>query len=237
MSGDQSDGIETIILDADDLGPGIDLLADSLHDIPLYTWLLGERMSDRSLRRWLAEILVRPLLGVGCVIGARRDGRLVGMLVFQPHDTDLSPGGEPPLTPADFTVLANVPGVRERVAELLTSTRLASPVDDAVNLRIAIVAPEERGGRALIGMMREIERFCIAASRPYYAWTGSEDLRRYYTQVWGASEFAVQDWNGITMYGLVSDRPPRPRPEPDPARGSSRSGSDDHIRHVLGSDC
>ncbi|SDU31824.1 hypothetical protein [Gordonia westfalica] len=217
--------IETITLTDKDLDSAVDVLADGLHEIPLYTWLLGEHISDRSLRRWLAEILVRPLLNAGCVLGSRREGRLVGILVFQPHDAELSPDGKPPLTPADFTVAADVPGLRERVVELLTSTRLAAPADDAVNLRIGIVAAGERGGRAVTGMMREVERFCIVASRPYYAWTGSESLRRYYTQVWGASEFAVEDWNGVTMYGLVSDRPPRPRPAPDNPLATQRRSS------------
>ncbi|MDV6310730.1 hypothetical protein R3Q15_02245 [Gordonia amicalis] len=216
MSDEQFEGIEIIVLDADDLGPGVDLLADTLHEIPLYSWLLGECIVDLSLRRWLAEILLRPLLDAGCVIGSRRDGRLVGMLVFQPHDTDLSPGGKPPLTPADFAVVATVPGVRERVAELLRSPQMAPPVNDAVNLRIGIVAAEERGGRVLTAMMREVERFCTAASRPYYAWTGSPRLRDWYALAWGAAEFAAEDWNGITMYGLVSERPPRPGPVPDP---------------------
>lgn len=208
----------TVTLAGEDLRPAVEMLADHLDEIPLYRWLLGEHASDLDLRRWLAEILVRPLLNAGCVFGSRRGRRLVGLLVFQLHDADLSLDGAPPLTPADVTRVASMPGLRERFAELLSSSQLAPPVDDAVSLRLAIVTPEERGGRALIGMMRGIERFCIAASRPYYAWTGSESLRRYYSQVWGASEFAVEDWNGITMYGLVSDRPPRPRPDPDPAR-------------------
>ncbi len=36
---------------------------------------------------------------------------------------------------------------------------MAPPVNDAVNLRIGIVAAEERGGRVLTAMMREVERF------------------------------------------------------------------------------
>ncbi|GAA14376.1 hypothetical protein [Gordonia alkanivorans] len=217
MTDEQYESIETVTLTGDDLDPVIELLADGLDEIPLYSWLLGEHMADRSLRKWLAEILVRPLLNAKCVVGARRGVRLVGLLVFQPHDADLAVDGKPPLTPADFAAVATVPGVRERIAELLTSSKLAPPADDAVNLRIGVVAQSERGGRATIGMMREIERFCTAASRPYYAWTGSETLRRYYTEVWGANEFAVEDWNGITMYGLVSDRPPRRRTESGPA--------------------
>ena len=209
--------VETSTLTYDDLGCAIEVLARHVDEIPLYRWLLGEHISDIDLRKWLAEILVRPLLKAGCVLGSRRDGRLVGLLLFQPQDADLSPDGEPPLVPADVTRVATMPGLRERFTELLTSSQLAPPVDDAVSLRLALVLPEERGGRALIGMMREIERFCTAASRPYYAWTGSETLRRYYTEVWGANEFAVEDWNGITMYGLVSGRPPRRRTESGPA--------------------
>ncbi len=224
MIDDRNGGIETTALTGDDLDSVVDLLAHGLNEIPLYLWLLGEHMADHSLRKWLAEILVRPLLNVGCVLGSFRRGQLVGILVFQPHDVDLAPGGEPPLTPGDFSAVAAVPGLRERVVELLTGSRLAPPVHDAVNLRIGIVAPAERGGRVLVDLMSEVERFCTAASRPYYAWTGSESLRRYYAQVWGASEFAVENWNGITMYGLVSDRPPRPRPEAVP-RGNRPSST------------
>ncbi|MCK8612331.1 hypothetical protein [Gordonia sp. C13] len=217
MIDNQHESIETVTLTGDDLDPAIELLADGLDEIPLYSWLLGDHIADRSLREWLAEILVRPLLNAGYVIGARLGDRLVGLLVYQPHDADLSVDGSPPLAPADFAAVATVPGVRERVAELLTSSTLAPPADDAVNLRIGVVARTERGGRATVAMVRELERFCTAAARPFYAWTGSESLRRYYTEVWGANEFAVEDWNGIKMYGLVSDRPPRRRTESGPA--------------------
>ncbi|GAB83940.1 hypothetical protein RVF83_18975 [Gordonia rubripertincta] len=217
----QSEKGDTVTLAPGDLESAIALLADHVHEVPLYRWLLGDHISDLDLRKWLAEILVRPLLNAGCVFGSRRGDRLVGLLLFQPHDADLSPDGAPPLSPADVTRVASIPGLRERFVELLTSSQLAPPVDDAVSLRLALVSPAERGGPALIGMMREIERFCTEASRPYYAWTGSESLRRYYAEVWGASEFGVEDWNGITMYGLVSDRPPRPRPDAEPAGRAS----------------
>ncbi|TYQ09829.1 UNVERIFIED_ORG: hypothetical protein L601_003000000290 [Gordonia westfalica J30] len=211
MIDEQHKTIETGTLTGDDLDAAIELLADGLDEIPLYAWLLGEHIADRSLRKWLANILVRPLLNAGYVIGARRGDRLVGLLVFQPHDADLSVGGKPPLTPADFAAVATVPGVRERVADLLTGSKLQPPAEDAINLRIGVVAHTERGGRATVAMMRELERFCTAAARPFYAWTGSESLRRYYSEVWGATEFAIESWNGITMYGLVSDGAPRSR--------------------------
>ncbi|MHC3002136.1 hypothetical protein [Gordonia metallireducens] len=211
MTVEQYESIETVTLGGADLDLAIELLADRLDEIPLYSWLLGEHIADRSLRKWLAEILVRPLLNAGYVIGARRGDRLVGLLVFQPHDADLSVGGKPPLAPADFAAVATVPGMRERVADLLTGSKLPPPADDAINLRIGVVAHTERGGLATVAMMRELERFCAAAARPFYAWTGSETLRRYYTEVWGATEFSSENWNGITMYGLVSDGAPRSR--------------------------
>ncbi|ATD70856.1 MULTISPECIES: hypothetical protein [Gordonia] len=204
---------ETVVLAGDDLGPAIELLSESIGEIPMYGWLLGEHITDRGLREWLAEILVRPLLNAGCVLGSRHDGQLVGMVIWQPHDVDLSPDGTPPLTPADFTRLATVPGVRERMVELLTGPQLPRPAADAVDLRIAAVSAAARGSRAMTDMMREVEKFCVTTSRPYYAWTGSPRLRDWYSQAWGASVFAVEEWNGITMYGLVSERPPRPRPE------------------------
>ncbi|WP_238422368.1 hypothetical protein [Gordonia sp. 'Campus'] len=199
------------VLAADDLESAIELLASSLDDIPLYRWVLGEHIGDLALRRWLAEILVRPFVDAGCVVGAHRQKGLVGILVWRAHDVALSPEGKPPLVPADFAAVAAVPGLRERTIQLLTSTRLPPPAEDAVDLRIAAVMPEARGGSVLTELMGEVERFCVSALRPYYAWTGSERLRDWFVHEWGAAPFATENRNGLELYGVVSERPPRIR--------------------------
>ncbi|MCG7630772.1 hypothetical protein MHN80_00440 [Gordonia McavH-238-E] len=198
-------------LTAADLRPATELLARAVEEIPLYRWVLGDRLTDRSLREWLAEILVRPYLGAGYVIGSFFDEHLVGILIWHPHDVELSSDGAPLLIPEDFVRVATIPGLRERLIQFLTSEQLPFPATDAVDVRIAAVAPEVRGGDALTGMMREVERFCVSAARPYYAWTGSKRLRDWFVHEWGASLFATESRNGLDLYGVVSERPPRLR--------------------------
>ncbi len=177
----------------------------------MYRWVLGDHLPDLTLREWLAEILVRPYLKAGCVLGSFQNEHLVGILIWHPHDVELSPDGEPPLVPADFVRVAAIPGLRERLIEFLTSPQLPSPASDAVDVRIAAIVPEARGGDALVRMMREVERFCVSAARPYYAWTGSARLRDWFVHEWGATLFATEQRNGLDLYGVVSDRPPRLR--------------------------
>ncbi|MGF0327327.1 hypothetical protein [Gordonia hongkongensis] len=177
----------------------------------MYRWVLGDHLPDLTLREWLAEILVRPYLKAGCVFGYFQNEHLVGILIWHPHDVELSPDGEPPLVPADFVWVAAIPGLRERLIVFLTSPQLASPASDAVDVRIAAVVPEARGGDALVRMMREVERFCVSAARPYYAWTGSARLRDWFVHEWGATLFATEQRNGLDLYGVVSERPPRLR--------------------------
>lgn len=177
----------------------------------MYRWVLGDHLPDLTLREWLAEILVRPYLNAGCVLGSFQNEHLVGILIWHPHDVELSPDGEPPLGPADFVRVAAIPGLRERLIEFLTSPQLPSPASDAVDVRIAAIVPEARGGDALVRMMREVERFCVSAARPYYAWTGSKRLRDWFVHEWGASLFATESRNGLDLYGVVSERPPRLR--------------------------
>ncbi|AUH67898.1 MULTISPECIES: hypothetical protein [Gordonia] len=205
---------EIVTLDDTDLTEAVRLAAHGIREIPLYQWLLGEHVGDSDKREWLARLLLRPLLRVGCVTGARSDGRLVGVLVWQPHDVDLSPDGEPPLTPADVEVAARTPGLRERLAELWTQPPLWSPVEDAVNCTLTTVEPGGRGGRTLIDMMRVVERYCAERDRPFYAWTGSPELRDWFVAGWAAEPFATTDWHGRTMYGVLSGRPPVPAAVP-----------------------
>ncbi|PWD45056.1 hypothetical protein ACN93_00140 [Gordonia paraffinivorans] len=213
---------EVGILTRADLSSVVELLSASVDEIPMYSWVLGEHLSDRELRAWLAEILVRPYLNAGYVLGARESGRLVGALVWQPHDADLTSDGTPLLTPDDFVRVARIPGVRERLAAWLTSPQLPVPVPDAVNLRIAVVAPEARGGDTLVELVRRVERFCAETCRPYYAWTGSPRLREWFCSVWNATDFATVDFHGIALYGIESERPPRPaRVELRQSRSSS----------------
>ncbi|WP_018177955.1 hypothetical protein [Jongsikchunia kroppenstedtii] len=203
-----------ITLDEGHLRPAVAVMAQGIGQIPLYQWLLGEHVDDPEKLEWLAELLLRPLLRVGCAAGAEEDGRLVGVLAWQPHDVDLSPDGQPPLTPADVAVAARTPGLRERLLELWTSPPLPSPVDDAVNCLFVALLPEARGGRALLDLMRTVEAFCHERNRPFYAWTGSPALRDWFISGWNTAEFATTERNGITMYGVVSDRPPIPKTVP-----------------------
>ncbi|EGD53671.1 hypothetical protein [Gordonia neofelifaecis] len=203
-----------ITLDDNRLEEAVGVLEQGIGEIPLYQWLLGDHVADPAKREWLAELLLRPLLRVGCAVGAEADGRLVGVLAWHPHDVDLSPDGAAPLTPADVEVAVRTPGLRERLLELWTSRPLPLPVDDAVNCMLVALTPEARGGRAVIDMMREVERFCRDHDRPFYAWTGSPPLRDWFVSGWNATEFAVTEWNGVTMYGVVSDRPPVAKPVP-----------------------
>jgi len=199
---------DIITLDDSHLRPAVGVMAHGIGEIPLYRWLLGEYVDDQDKREWLAEILLRPLLRVGCALGAQEDGRLVGVLAWQPHDIDLAPDGLPPLTPDDVQVAVETPGLRERLLELWTSPPLPPPADDAVNCMFVALLPQARGGRTVLDLMRPIETFCRTRARPFYAWTGSPALRDWFLAGWNTSQFATTEWHQITMYGVVSDRPP-----------------------------
>ena len=197
----------TFTLDESDLPRAIDVVAHSVGEIPLYQWLLGDHVDDPDKRAWLAELIVKPLLRAGYAVGAEEDGRLVGVLAWQPHDADLSPDGLPPLTPADVEVAAATPGLRERLVELWTEPPLSRPHDDAVCCVLTSVTPESRGARTLLEMMETIQQFCLERRRPFYAWTGSPALRDWFKRGWGADDFGTVSWNGVEMYGVVTPRP------------------------------
>ncbi|WP_347957021.1 hypothetical protein [Gordonia aichiensis] len=190
---------------ADDV---VRLAARSIGEIPLYQWLLGPHVDEADMREWLAGLILRPLLRVGCVTGGWLDGTLVGLLAWQPHDVNLSPDGTPPLTPDDVAVAARTPGLRERLLTLWTSQPLPLPVEDAVNVVLAVVDEGDRGGRVLIDMMSSVEEFCHANDRPFYAWTGSPPLRDWLCALWDGKQFDTAEWGGRMMYGMMSDRPP-----------------------------
>lgn len=179
-------------------------MAHGIADIPLYQWLLAEHIDDRDKREWLAALLLRPLLNVDCVVGAEIDGRLVGLVGWQPHDVNYAPDGEAPLTPADVEVAVRTPGLRERLLELWTSPPLPSPTEDAVNCFLTVISPELRGGRILLDMVQKIEDYCTERGRRYYAWTASPKFRDWMISGWNSSQFDQIEWNGVTMYGLVS---------------------------------
>ncbi|WP_132992887.1 hypothetical protein [Gordonia zhaorongruii] len=216
---------DIITLDDTRLVQATEILADCVAEIPLYRWLLGEHVDDQSKREWLSEILIRPLLHVGCVVGAVADDRLIGVLLWQAHDVDLAPGGEPPLTPADVQVAIDTPGLRERLLELWTSDVLVAPAEDAVNCMLVAVLPEFRRASVTLDMMREVQEFCIRSNRPFYAWTGSAPLRWWFQDGWSATEFGSVEWHGTAMYGVVSDRPPTLKPVPPERRAHAETAA------------
>jgi len=205
--------MHTIIraLDRNRLADVIAVAEQGVRDIPLYRWLLGEHIDDQNKREWLAELILRPLLNAGCVVGAvDSHGTLVGVVAWQPHDVNLSPDGTPPLTPADVEVAAATPGLRERLLELWTSPPLPIPVQDAVNCVFTAVLPDHRRGSLVLDMMETCEQFCADRNRPFYAWTGSPHLRDWFVSGWETTWFSTIEWNGVSYYGVVSDRPPKP---------------------------
>lgn len=202
--------MDVITLDETRLREAVSLLADGIEEIPLYQWLLGEHIGERDKREWLAELLMRPLLRVGCAAGAVDGDRLVGLVVWRPPDLDLSPDGVPPLTPEDVEVAVRTPGLRERLLELWTSPPLPPPAPDAVNLMFAAAVPDVRGGDTIGRITQPIEKYCRERELPFYAWTGSPRLRDWFQLGWNTTLFGTTVWNGVTMYGVVSDRPPVP---------------------------
>ncbi|MGB3304173.1 hypothetical protein [Gordonia sp. (in: high G+C Gram-positive bacteria)] len=200
---------EIFTLDDANVDAAVKLIARGVAEIPLYQWLLGEHVDDEEKCEWLAELLLRPLQRVGCVVGAREEGRLVGVLVWQPHDVNLSPDGQPPITPADVAVAAQTPGLRERLANLWTTQPLPLPVEDAVCCVLSVVEPKYRGGPMLYDMTVKVEDFCHENDRPFYCWTGSSHVRDWFVRGWGAMVFDTREWEGRPMYGLVTERPPR----------------------------
>ncbi|MBM7365436.1 hypothetical protein [Gordonia hydrophobica] len=199
--------VDVVTLDETRLPEAIAVMEQGIADIPLYRWLLGEYVEEKDKREWLAELFLKPLLRVGYALGGERDGRLVCVLTWQPHDVSVSPDGRPPLTPEDVELAVRSPGLRERLLELWTAPPLPTPIDDAVNCLFITATPEARGVRTMIEMMRTVEDFCREHHRPVYLWTGSPRLRDWFLTGWHGSQFATREWNGMTMYGLVSERP------------------------------
>lgn len=215
----------TVTLGDSDLRSAVRVVASCIDDVPLYRWLLGEYLQDTRLREWLAEFMIRPLLRAGYVIGAEVDGEIVAVLAWQPLGVDLSPNGEPLLTVADVQEAAQKPGLRERLHELLANPPLPSPAPDAVNILVAAVLPEARRHGLLIDMIRPLEDYCATHRVPAYVWTAAPELGAGFLAGWDLNQFMVKEWNGMTMYGLVSDRLPRPRPPAGQRRAASPSAA------------
>ncbi|GMU80129.1 MAG: hypothetical protein AMXMBFR46_29140 [Acidimicrobiia bacterium] len=195
------------ILDDADLDAAVAVLAHGIREIPLYRWLLGEHADDLDKRAWLARILLLPLLRAGCVAGAEADGRLVGVLAWQPHDLDLSAVTEGALTRDDFSAVIQTPELLERLRELWTEPPLPPPVPDGVNMILVTVLPEVRGGDVLADLVAPVEEYCRERDRPAYLWTGSPRVRDWFAAGWHGRVFAEVEWNGVRLYGGVSGRP------------------------------
>lgn len=154
------------ILDNADLDAAVAVLARGIREIPLYRWLLGEHADDLGKRAWLAKILLLPLLRAGCVAGAEVDGRLVGVLAWQPHDLDLGVVTEGALTRDDFSAVIETLELLERLRELWTEPPLPPPVPDGVNMILVTVLPEVRGGDVLADLVVRLRSTAGSTTAP-----------------------------------------------------------------------
>ena len=114
------------------------------------------------------------------------------------------PMGKPPYACRDVEVAIQTPGLRERLLELWTSPPLPTPMEDAVNCFLTVISPDVRGGRVLFDMMQKVEDYCVERDRRYYAWTASPKFRDWMNSGWHSTQFDQLEWNGVTMYGVVS---------------------------------
>lgn len=198
--------VDVRILGDADLDDAVAVLAHGIQEIPLYRWVLGDHVGDLGKREWLASVLLRPPLSAGCVAGAEIDGRLVGVLAWQVHGGD-APSTAPVLTREHLEPAKQTPDLLVRLRDLWTSPPLQSPVDDGVEVIVAAIAPEARGSTTLIDLVAGIEEYCQERNLPAFLWTGTRRVRDWFEVWWSGSEFAAIEWNGMTLYGLVSERP------------------------------
>ena len=206
--------VDVRVLDDEEAEEAVAVVAHGIREIPLYRWLLGDHVDDSGKREWLARILLLPLLRAGCVAGAVIDGRLVGVLAWQPHDLRFGSTSATSLTRDDFAEVVETPELLERLRELWTAPPLPPPVEDGVNMILVAVLPEARGGDVLAELVAPVEAYCRERHRPAYLWTGSRRVRDWFAIGWYGEQFAEVDWNGVHLYGGISGRPLTARPRP-----------------------
>lgn len=201
---------EIRVLTEIDVDAAVGLTADTLTDIPLYEWVLGDAAANPDHREWLAGFLIEPLLTAGQVIGGFEDGHLVGLIGYQIVGQPLP---ATPRTDPDEIVrkVKSAPTFGERFVRLLLGIGLQPPENGAVDLYIAAVHPSRRRSGVVWDIMMRVEEICRDEHRRYFVWTGRPELRDGWIARFGLASYDTVELDGLMLYGLMSDNPPPER--------------------------
>lgn len=184
-----------------------ELVGSVTAEIPLFDWALGDAGRDPATRIWFARILLEPLVIAGQVIGAVRDGEIVGIAAYQlPPAERVAEREASDRDPRDIEMAMAIPGFVERAARMLDDGALPPPDAGAVNILAAAVRPDARGG-VLLRMMAPIVHLCHRTDRRFYAWTARPELRDRWACLFEATVFGAREVDGMTLYGLASPPP------------------------------
>ncbi|MGB3698644.1 MAG: hypothetical protein WBA05_14545 [Gordonia sp. (in: high G+C Gram-positive bacteria)] len=197
------------IMSVGELAEAAALVGDALVEVPVFDWVLGESADDLAARELLAEVLLAPMAAAGRMLGVRGsgDGRLVGVLAWQPPDEGSAP--DPAALRADAERLMARPGMARRLVELWRRDLMPAPAPTSVSIPIAALAPHSRGGDLLASLVRPVEEYCTERDCSFYVWTGVEKLREAFARGWRLTEFdRVELGDGTALYGLVSEIAP-----------------------------
>lgn len=206
--------MNTRTLTRDDLDAAVALLATAVPDIPMYAWILGDRLHRPADTAWLSRLLLSSHISCGTAIGAFADDRLIGVLTWasDAHPTLYSVDDD---IEADRTYLAaNLPVGRRLVRTWeLGAQSMGHPDSTAVCVELAVVDAGHRSSGVLQALGRPIEAMCRREGRRYTFWTASAKLRRAFPAGWPATEFRAVQLDDIELYGFATDIAPAAAPD------------------------
>lgn len=205
------------MLTAADHDAAVDLVEAEMATIPLYAWILGDARADETVRRWLGRLLVRSAVTEERAVGAFDDDRLLGAIFYSvpagsDADPDTTEASNAATSDADLRMALSIPGLAER----LSATDGAIPTaaqTGMVSLNLSAVRRDVRRRGLVWQLMEPIEELCRELDCRFCVWTADPDYRDGWMARWGVEHFDTRDMPGFQLYGLRSDKPPRPRKE------------------------
>ena len=199
------------VLRARDWSSAYRLIGGILGEIPAYRWILGDHVEDPEAGTLLAALAVGPIARAGGLLGIRDDDRVVAALAWHdPGAADVDTDAEA-LT-GDVHALAARPDMARRLLDFWSSDLMRPPAPDAVNIAIAVTDPDRRQAGMLHALVEPVAAYCVAHHLPFYAWTALPVLRDVYRDSFGLTQYATERFDGATLYGMTTARPPLPIP-------------------------
>lgn len=183
-----------------ELDAAIDLVAGSMHEIPLFEWLLGPHIDDAEVRRWLAGFFVARHVPLGRVEGAITvRGEVLGIVVWTAPDNP-----SPPLTPSieetTARILPSRPDIVERLQTMATHATEHDSFDACVDLSLIVTAPSLRGSGFAGRIGLRAQQAAIDGGYGITMMTTSLPVADSHQRLYGAKREETYSLGTVTVY-------------------------------------